>query len=113
MPSKAKPKPAVNGTPEVSDILTLAEAAAYLKVSEAGLKADLERGAVPARFVAGEWRFSKAAILVWLSAITSSTKHWPIPELSQVSDEEVEAEIAKLRADRDKNAKSSRKRVAS
>jgi excisionase family DNA binding protein len=66
MPSKAKPKPAVNGTPEVSDILTLAEAAAYLKVSEEMLRTEAERNAIPAQRLGAEWRFSKASILKWL-----------------------------------------------
>ncbi|WP_197905089.1 helix-turn-helix domain-containing protein [Gemmata obscuriglobus] len=47
--------------------MTLAEAAAWLRVSEAGLRADADSGRLPARLVAGEWRFNKAALLEWLS----------------------------------------------
>ena len=47
--------------------MTLAEAAAWLRVSEGGLRADAAAGRVPARFVAGEWRFNKPALVAWLS----------------------------------------------
>jgi hypothetical protein len=68
----SKPRPSkkseANGTPlpSGSEILTLAEAAQFLRVSEDGLKADAVGGRVPGRLVAGEWRFSRAALLVWL-----------------------------------------------
>ncbi len=67
-----KPRPSKkaesNGKPPVSggEILTLAEAAVFLRVSEDGLKADAVGGKVPGRVVAGEWRFSRVALLVWL-----------------------------------------------
>jgi excisionase family DNA binding protein len=69
MPSKPKSKPVVNGTPEVSEILTLAEAAAFLKVSEETLRREAELEAIPARRIGLEWRFSKAAILEWLKLL--------------------------------------------
>lgn len=49
------------------DVLTLAEAAAYLKVSVDGLRADAVAARLPCRNVAGEWRFIKSAIVRWLS----------------------------------------------
>jgi hypothetical protein len=67
-----KPRPSKkaesNGKPSLSggEILTLAEAAAFLRVSEDGLKADAVGGKVPGRLVAGEWRFNRAALLCWL-----------------------------------------------
>src|SRR5689334_6742211 len=66
------PKPAhavgANGPPATSgEVLTLAEAAALLRVSEEGLKADAVAGRVPGRPVAGEWRFTRTALLTWLS----------------------------------------------
>lgn len=69
--SSAKPEPTVNGTPTTSDIRTLAEAAAYLRVSEEGLRADAERSHVPAVKMAGEWRFSKSVILDWFRHSTN------------------------------------------
>jgi excisionase family DNA binding protein len=58
-----KPKP-----PSLGEVLTLAEAAAYLRVSEAGLEADARSGRLPARRVDGEWRFHRSGLAGWLSA---------------------------------------------
>jgi hypothetical protein len=52
-----------------SEILTLGEAAAFLRVSEDGLKADAINSKVPGRLVAGEWRFSRLGLLAWLGQI--------------------------------------------
>src|SRR5947209_20444441 len=63
-PSEPQPA-AVNGLP--GEVLTLAEAAAYLRFPEAdGLRLVDEQG-LPARRLAKEWRFLKAAIQQWLS----------------------------------------------
>ena len=64
-----KPKPALNGKPLASpaEVMTLAEAAAFLRVPEDGLKADAVKGRVPGRLVAGEWRFTKATLLAWFN----------------------------------------------
>jgi excisionase family DNA binding protein len=53
---------------EVPEVLTLAQAAELLQVSEDGLAAMAEAGELPGRRVAGEWRFSHAALLAWLAA---------------------------------------------
>lgn len=70
MAAKTKPKASkagANGTPPNPEgVLTLAEAAKLLRVSEAGLLADVIDGRVPCRLVAGEWRFTKEAIFEWL-----------------------------------------------
>lgn len=63
---KAAPAPEANGTMP-AEVLTLAEAAAWLRVPEAGLTADAVAGRIPARLVAGEWRFNKPALVAWLS----------------------------------------------
>jgi hypothetical protein len=68
MAAKSKTKPTANGVPTPpGDVLTLAEAAAFLRVPEAGLRQDAEAGEVPGRRIAGEWRFGRAALLTWLS----------------------------------------------
>jgi hypothetical protein len=51
----------------VGDVLTLAEAAAYLRLSAQAVVAAASTQGLPGRLVAGEWRFSRAAILQWLS----------------------------------------------
>jgi len=60
------PGPEANGV-DAREVMTLAEAAAWLRVPEEGLRADVVAGRIPARLVAGEWRFSKAALVVWFS----------------------------------------------
>jgi len=48
------------------EVLTLSEAAALIRVVEADLEAEAERGDVPARRIGGQWRFLRAALLDWL-----------------------------------------------
>ena len=69
---RAKPKPepqpsppAVNGPP--TDVLTLSEAAAYLRLPEAEVQRLVHTQDLPGRFTGTEWRFLKAAIQEWLS----------------------------------------------
>jgi hypothetical protein len=83
MPSKTtrKPRPSkkaeLNGLPPASggDILTLGEAAGFLRVPEDGFKAEVANGKVPGRLVGGEWRFSRVALMCWLGHI--ETKLFP------------------------------------
>ncbi len=59
------PEPAVNGSPGV--VLTLPEAAAYLRLPEADVLRLVDQQSLPARRLANEWRFLKSAIQQWLS----------------------------------------------
>jgi hypothetical protein len=52
--------------PQPEDILTLPEAAAYLRVDEQGLADMAEGGNVPARKVVGQWRFSRRGLEDWM-----------------------------------------------
>jgi excisionase family DNA binding protein len=54
-------------------VLTLAEAAAYLRLTEAEVLRLVDEQALPARQVGNERRFLKAAIQQWLSAGTPPT----------------------------------------
>ncbi len=49
------------------DVLTLGEAAAYLRLSEADVRRLVEEQSLPARQLGEEWRFLKSAIQAWLS----------------------------------------------
>lgn len=49
------------------EVLTLAEAAAYLRLSEAEVIHLVHSQSLPGRFLGTEWRFLKAAIQPWLS----------------------------------------------
>jgi excisionase family DNA binding protein len=53
-------------TTEIRDILTLAEAAAYLRVSEPEIVDLMRKQGMPGRKVGSDWRFLKAAIQEWL-----------------------------------------------
>jgi excisionase family DNA binding protein len=48
------------------EVLTLAEAAAYLRVAEAELERIVGTQGLPARRIGSEWRFSRTAIQDWL-----------------------------------------------
>ncbi len=67
--TRTKPKktkaPAASATTEV---LTLAEAAAYLRVSEAEVIRLVRDQNLPGRLLGDEWRFLKPAIQDWLRA---------------------------------------------
>jgi excisionase family DNA binding protein len=56
---------AVNGP--VREVLTLAEAAAYLLLPEWEVVALVRSHGLPGRLTGGEWRFLKAAIQHWLA----------------------------------------------
>ncbi len=64
---KLEPQPspaAVNGPP--TDVLTLSEAAAYLRLPEEEVLRMVREQNLAARQVGSEWRFSKGAIDHWL-----------------------------------------------
>ncbi len=69
------PKPKTAGSEEV---LTLAEAAAYLRVPEQELLGLVGTPDFPARRIGTEWRFLKAALQRWLCGgpKTSSKEAW-------------------------------------
>jgi hypothetical protein len=60
-----EPQPAVNGPP--AEVLTLAEAAAYLRLPETDVIGAVSSQGLPGRLVGGEWRFLRVAIQQWLS----------------------------------------------
>jgi excisionase family DNA binding protein len=51
---------------EWPEVLTLAEAAAYLRVAEAEVERIAGTQGLPGRQIGSEWRFSRAAIQDWL-----------------------------------------------
>jgi excisionase family DNA binding protein len=61
----APPPQAVNGP--AGEVMTLAEAAAYLRLPETDVLRLVHEQALPARRLANEWRFLKEAIREWLS----------------------------------------------
>ena len=59
------PSVATNGP--AGEVLTLAEAAGYLRVSETDLLDLVRSQSLPGRFTGRDWRFLKSAIQQWLS----------------------------------------------
>jgi excisionase family DNA binding protein len=55
-------------TPPTECILTLTEAAVFLRVSDKALADIAIAGEVPARRIGGEWRFLRRALVDWLYA---------------------------------------------
>lgn len=53
---------------EEPEVLTTAEAASLLRVDESQLLDAATRRELPGRMIAGDWRFSRAALLSWLGA---------------------------------------------
>ena len=56
-----KPKPVT----EFGDVLTLAQAATYLQVTEADVLEAASKG-MPGRIVGSQWRFARSALTSWL-----------------------------------------------
>jgi excisionase family DNA binding protein len=59
--------PAANGDPAQGEVLTLAEAAVYLRMPEPDVLRLVAEQALPGRRLGNEWRFLKTAIQQWLS----------------------------------------------
>jgi len=70
-----KPAGAKNGVPapEPGDVLTLAEAAAYLRVPEAAVVNSVATEGLPGRKIGGEWRFLKSSLQSWLNTPIQKT----------------------------------------
>ena len=69
-PLRKPASPTMNGP--VGDVLTLSEAAAYLRLAEADVLRLVEEQDLPARHLGNEWRFLQGAIRTWLSAPRST-----------------------------------------
>jgi hypothetical protein len=79
-----------------SEVLTLPEAAAYLRLPEAEVVRSVQSQGLPGRCIAGEWRFLKSAIQHWLSSVSPTWemrraeildlagKYWDDPDLESI-----------------------------
>jgi hypothetical protein len=68
---------AADGGPQV---LTLTEAAAFLRLDAEALGAAAERGEVPGRLLLREWRFSRAALIAWLAGADAPSACFEPPQ---------------------------------
>ena len=82
LPQPQPPPASVNGPS--GEVLTLAEAAAYLRLPEAEVAGLVQSQGLPGRRIAGQWRFLKAAIQHWLASApqTWETRRAAILELA-------------------------------
>ena len=53
---------------EFAEILTPEEVVEFLKIDRADFLRLMREGALPGRRIAGKWRFSKRALIDWLSS---------------------------------------------
>lgn len=75
-PPRKPRKPVPGSLPAVTlEVLTLAEAAAYLRVSEDEVEELATRGEFPGRVIRGQWRFLKAAVQDWLRSAPSQKEN--------------------------------------
>ena len=83
---KTKPKPATKPIPQpaavngpAGEVLTLAEAAAFLRLAEKDVLTAASTQGLPGRLVSGEWRFLRSAIRQWLTGTA------PTPEMRKAA----------------------------
>jgi excisionase family DNA binding protein len=93
----SQPPEAAEAVPstEALEVLTLAEAAAYLRVSEEALVGEIGPQAVPARRLGDEWRFLKSALNAWLSTSKPSPKEAMLRMAGQFQDDPYLDEIVR------------------
>jgi excisionase family DNA binding protein len=66
-PAEQVPPPTTLVNGPTGDVMTLSEAAAYLRLPEAQVLQLVQQQDLPARHAGPEWRFFKPAIQAWLS----------------------------------------------
>jgi excisionase family DNA binding protein len=73
---KTKPRKTTRTRNGTVDVLTLAEAAKYLRVSVDDVLHAVEQQALPARRVGSDWRILKSALEEWLRTPMTSRNFW-------------------------------------
>jgi excisionase family DNA binding protein len=82
------------------DVLTLAEAASYLRLPEDAVRAEAEAGRLVGQNVRGEWRFVRAGVAAWLQTPLRPKTVSTRPRVEETQ-EEYDAFMAVIRAQRD------------
>jgi excisionase family DNA binding protein len=76
--TKSRTEPVVPAAPltngPTGEVLTLGEAAAYLRLPEADVLRLVDEQGLPARHLQGEWRFLRGAIQAWLSTPSPTSR---------------------------------------
>lgn len=69
----------------MSDIMTVAETAAYLHLHPETLREKARRGEIPAAKIGRTWRFSKAQLLQWLERggdLPQELEDWALAQIA-------------------------------
>jgi len=74
-PRRSKPAKAAPAHGPTEDVMTLPEAAAYLRLAEADVLRLVAEQDLPGRQLGSEWRFLKSAIQAWLGTPRTRAKH--------------------------------------
>ena len=94
----------LNGTATTwPEVLTLEEAAAFLRLSESTLKQQAEAGVLPGKYLEDQWRFSKQGIVQWLNSPSNKDSHPPAGAGADFVDEDPEEIIAEIYRERKKH----------
>lgn len=59
----------LTSTMALDDVLTVREVSTYLKIAESTVYKLAQSGKLPGRKIGGNWRFSRQALLDWLSEV--------------------------------------------
>lgn len=84
----------MNRVAALPDVLTLEEAAEYLRSTRVTVKRQAALGLIPGRQLNGQWRFLKAALADWLRSCDSRTVL--LQQAGAFADDET---LARLRAE--------------
>jgi hypothetical protein len=76
------------------DVLSLSEAAGYLRLPEDAVRAEAEAGRLVGQHIRGEWRFVRFAVVAWLQTPQK-------PARVSETQNEYDALMASIRAQRD------------
>ncbi len=106
-PTLTLPTPPASALPlaETTDVLSLADAALFLRVPEVAVRHEAAMGQLPGRLIGGEWRFSRAGILAWLGTpapprptIAQWLKDNPPRVWDEAAQREADQELAEMAA---------------
>jgi excisionase family DNA binding protein len=95
---KTTPKPAELNGPVPGEVLTLTEAAAYLRLPEEEVVRLAQMQDLPGRLAGAHWRFLKTAIQQWLSSPPPKTNKEALMALAGIwkDDPYVEEELKEI-----------------
>lgn len=96
MPStKKRPQPNHPETPS-SEVMTLAEAAAFLKVTDEDILQAVRDQGMPGRQVGSQWRFCRRAIQRWLRRAESATQKRKEAQLALIGKYREDPDLLKI-----------------